>query len=67
MTNRGGDDHASVVDFAKKNNVSALLLVNNAKEANGQVPIHMLLSNPDLRTKAIVNLEEYIKQYKLDG
>lgn len=67
LTNRGGDDHASVVDFAHNNNVSALLLVNNAKEANGQIPIHTLLSNPDLRTKAIANLEEYIKQYKLDG
>lgn len=67
LTNRGGDDHVSVVDFARKNNVSTLLLVNNAKESNGQIPIHTLLSNPDLRTQAIGNLEAYIKQYKLDG
>jgi len=67
VTNRGGEDHAAVIEFAHKNNVSALLLVNNAKESNGELPIHTLLANPDLRTKAIANLEAYIKQYKLDG
>ncbi len=67
LMNRGGNDHTSVVDFAHSHNASVLLLVNNAKPTEGATPIHRLLSNPDLRTKAISNLENYLKKYNLDG
>lgn len=67
LINRGGDDHASVVNLAHNNNASVLLLVNNAKPTQGTTPIHTLLTNPALRTKAITNLETYIKKYNLDG
>lgn len=67
LINRGGNDHASVVNLAHNNNTSVLLLVNNAKPTQGATPIHRLLSNPTLRTKAITNLEAYIKKYNLDG
>lgn len=67
VTDRGGEDHRSVVEYAHNHNVSVLLLVNNAKESNDRIPIHTILSNPTLRTKAIANLEAYVKKYKLDG
>lgn len=67
LINRGGNDHAAVVNLAHNNNTSVLLLVNNAKPSQGATPIHTLLSNPALRTKAITNLETYIKNYHLDG
>jgi spore germination protein YaaH len=67
ITDRGGNDHESVVNFAHKNNVSVLLLVNNAKGQGNESPIHNILSTPSLRATAINNLEEYIKKYKLDG
>lgn len=68
LTDRGGDDHKSVIDFAHKNRKSVLLLVNNAKDAsNGVLPIHALLRSQDLRTKAIDSLEAYLKKYSLDG
>jgi len=67
LTNRGGNDHAAVVNFAHPNNISVLLLVNNAKQESADIPIHKVLSNPSLRAKAIDNLENYIKKYNLDG
>lgn len=68
VNDRGGNDHASVLSFAHQNNVSVLLMVNNAKqEGQGNTPIHTILSTPALRTKAINNLEAYIKKYNLDG
>ena len=67
VTDRGGEDHNAVVEFAHKNQVAVMLLVNNAKEANGQVPIHTVLSDSGLRAKAIANLIAYMKKYKLDG
>lgn len=67
ITDRGGNDHDSVVDFAHKNNVSVLLLVNNSKQQENNSPIHTILTTPSLRTKAINSMEAYIKKYKLDG
>ena len=67
LTDRGGNDHESVIDFAHKNNVSVLLLVNNAKQQDSQSSIHKILATPSLREKAIDSLESYIKKYKLDG
>lgn len=67
ITDRGGNDHDSVVKFAHNNNVSVLLLVNNAKEQGNKSPIHTILSTPLSRATAINNLEDYIKKYKLDG
>lgn len=67
ITDRGGNDHDSVVKFAHNNNVSVLLLVNNAKEQGNKLPIHTILSTPSSRATAINNLEDYIKKYKLDG
>lgn len=67
VTDRGGNDHDSVIKFAHQNNVSVLLLVNNAKKTGDISPIHKILSSPSLRTKAIDNLEAYIKKYNLDG
>ena len=64
---RGGNDHASVVQAAHQNNVSVLLMVNNAKQQQGSSPIHTVLTNPLLRAKAITNIETYIKKYDLDG
>lgn len=67
ITDRGGNDHDAVVNFAHKNNVSVLLLVNNAKEQENKSPIHTILATPSSRATAINNLEDYIKKYKLDG
>ena len=67
ITDRGGNDHSSVVKFAHQNNVSVLLMVNNAKQQQNNSPIHTVLTNPSLRNKAITNLETYIKKYNLDG
>ena len=67
ITDRGGNDHDSVVDFAHKNNVSVLLLVNNAKQQGNNSPIHSILATPSLRAKAIDSMEAYVKKYKLDG
>lgn len=67
VTDRGGKDHAAVVRFAHQNNAAVLLLVNNAKQNTANPPIHTLLSSPALRTKAIDNLEAYIKKYDMDG
>lgn len=67
ITDRGGNDHASVVKYAHQNNISALLLVNNAKQDGDDVPIHTLLASQSLRAKAIDSLETYIKKYNLDG
>ena len=67
IRNRGGNDHASVVKFAKENNVEVLLLINNEKKEGDNPPIQKVLSNPALRTKAINNIEAYLKQYGLHG
>lgn len=67
VTDRGGNDHASVVKYARANNVKVLLMVNNAKQTGTTVPIHTVLSSPSLRKTAIDNLEAYIKKYNLDG
>lgn len=67
VTDRGGNDHASVVKYAKNNKITTLLLVNNAKQDNPERGIHAVLSNPALRKTAIDNMEAYIKKYGLDG
>lgn len=67
VTDRGGNDHAAVVNFAKKNGVSTLLLVNNSKPDNAAEGVHALLGNAATRKAAIANLESYIKKYGLDG
>ena len=66
LTDRGGNNHQAVVNTAHQKDVSVLLLVNNAKQDNG-VPVHTVLANPALRTKAIDNFEAYIKKYNLNG
>ncbi|BBB91964.1 MAG TPA: glycosyl hydrolase family 18 protein [Methylomusa anaerophila] len=67
VTDRGGNDHASVVKYAHDHKITALLLVNNAKNNNPEKGIHAILSNPSLRRTAIDNLEAYIEKYGLDG
>ncbi|WP_371371209.1 glycosyl hydrolase family 18 protein [Sporomusa aerivorans] len=67
VTDRGGSDHAKVVNAAHQQNMTVLLLVNNAKVENGVTPVHTVLANPALRTKAIDSFEAYIKKYNLDG
>lgn len=67
VTDRGGNDHAAVVKTAHQKNITVQLLVNNAKEAGAVLPVHNVLSNPVLRTKAIDNFEAYLKKYDLDG
>ena len=68
VTDRGGNDHVAVVKTAQQKDMTVLLLVNNAKQDNNATaPVHTVLSNPALRTKAIDNFEAYIKKYKLDG
>ena len=67
LTDRGGNDHTAVAKKAHDNNIPVLLLVNNEKQNEVTPPIHTVLENPNLRTKAINNLEAYIKKYKLDG
>lgn len=67
LSNRGGNDHASVVNYAQNNNITPLLMINNAKQDSQDRGIHAVLSNSSLRTAAIRNIEDYIKQYKLAG
>lgn len=67
VTDRGGKDHAGVVKFARQNNITTLLMVNNAKQNSADSPIHNVLANPALRIAAINNLEAYLKKYNLNG
>ncbi|MDF2874586.1 MAG: hypothetical protein K0R22_1269 [Sporomusa sp.] len=67
VTDRGGNDHSAVVQSAHQKNITVLLLVNNAKQDGDTLPVHTVLSNPELRAKAIQNFEAYIKKYDLDG
>lgn len=67
LSDRGGIDHPSVVKAAHENNISVLLMINNAKQNSNVSPIHTVLANSALRSKAIDNIEAYIKQYNLDG
>ncbi|MCE5287327.1 MAG: glycoside hydrolase family 18 [Pelosinus sp.] len=67
VSDRGGVDHAAVVKFAHEHNISALLMVNNDKQNSQDAPIHKVLADKGLRTAAISNLLNYIKQYNLDG
>lgn len=67
VTDRGGNDHASVVKYAHNNKVTALLMVNNAKQDDPNAGIHAVLGNASLRKTAIDNLEATIKKYGLDG
>jgi len=68
VVDRGGNDHAAVVKTAQQKDMTVLLLVNNAKQDNNTTaPVHTVLANPVLRTKAIDNFEAYIKKYNLDG
>ncbi len=67
LTDRGGEDHVSVVEYAHNNQITVLLLLNNVKESNGHNPIHTVLSDQRLRAKAITSINAYIKKYKLDG
>lgn len=67
VSDRGGDDHQSVVTLAHQNHRSVYLLVNNATKGNTDVPIDTLLNSPKLRTIAIDNLEATVKKYHLDG
>lgn len=67
LTDRGGNDHAKIIQTVHSNNSKVLLLVNNAKQTSDLNPIHTVLSNPALRAKAINNLENYIKKYNMDG
>ena len=67
ISDRGGNDHAAVVKAAKKNNITSLLLVNNASQNDKVSPIHTMLNDPALRATTIDNLEAYLKKYKLEG
>lgn len=67
VTDRGGNDHASVVKYAHNNKVTALLMVNNAKQNNPNEGIHAVLGDSAMRKTAIDNLESSIKKYGLDG
>lgn len=67
VSDRGGNDHASVVKAARQKNISTLLLINNAKQEGNSDPIHTILHNDDLRSKSIDNIEGYIKKYGLEG
>lgn len=67
LSDKGGNDHASVVKFAHQNNLPVLLLVNNATSKGSGSPIDTILSDPSLRAKSIDSLEAYIKKYNLDG
>jgi Predicted glycosyl hydrolase len=67
LADRGGNDHAAVVKTAHQKNISVLLMVNNAKQNSNTPPISTVLANSTLRTKAIENIEAYIKKYNLDG
>jgi spore germination protein YaaH len=65
VSDRGGNDHPSVVKFAHQNNGTVLLMVNNAKQSDND--IHQVLASPELRSKTITNLAAYLKKYDLDG
>lgn len=67
VTDRGGNNHPSVVNYAHNNKVTTLLMVNNAKQNDPNAGIHAVLGNDSLRKIAIDNLEAYIKKYGLDG
>jgi spore germination protein len=67
VTNRGGNDHPSVIKYAHDNKVTTLLMVNNSNQNHPNSGIHAVLADSAMRRTAIDNLEAHIKQYGLDG
>jgi len=67
VSDRGGNDHASVVKYSHGNKVTTLLMIINAGQKNPDTGIHALLANPSVRRTAVDNMEAYIKKYGLDG
>jgi spore germination protein len=67
VSDRGGKDHAGVVNFAHQSNLTALLMVNNAKQSASASGIHAVLADPALRTTSINNLEATLQNNHLDG
>jgi spore germination protein len=67
VTDRGGNNHPAVMNYAHNNKVTTLLMVNNAKQNDPNAGIHEVLANPSLRKIAIDNLDANIKKYGLDG
>lgn len=67
VTDRGGNDHASVIKYAHNAKVTMLLMVNNANQNAPEKGIHAVLMNSSLRKTAIDNLEALIKNNGLDG
>jgi spore germination protein len=67
VSDRGGKDHAAVVNFARQGSLGALLMVNNAGQNGPTSGIHTVLADSDLRATSISNLEATIQKYHLDG
>lgn len=67
LTSRGGNDHESMVNYAQRNKITSLLMINNVNQAHPEKGIHAVLESPSLRKTAIDNIEAYINQYGLDG
>lgn len=67
ITTRSSNNKDEVMQFARKNNVKVTALLNNAKSGTSTIPIHQLLNDPQNRTNAIANIEEYVKSNGFAG
>lgn len=67
LKNRGGNDHDSVVQYAHRHEITAILMINNANQKNPNKGLHAILANPLLCKAAIENIKKFIDQHDLDG
>lgn len=67
ITTRTSDNKAELMKFANDHKVKTTVLLNNAKSGTSSSPVHQLLNNPENRTNAVANIEEYVKTNDFAG
>lgn len=67
ITTRASDNKAELMKFAHDHKVKTTVLLNNAKSGTSSSPVHQLLNNPENRTNAVANIEEYVKTNDFAG
>lgn len=67
ITPRSSNNMDAVKQFSREKKLKVTVLLNNAKDGTNSSPIHGLLNNPQNRTNAVANIEEYVKSNGFDG
>ena len=67
VSDRGSHNHQQIAQYARSHNLTTLLMVNNSNQSSTSYSIHDVLSDPNLRSKAISNLESMVKALNMSG